>query len=230
MGWLYFGPMKYYSEKLAAERLRRCYELAPEPVQRYLSAELDFIRQKAQPTFSLLELGCGYGRALKSLATSTASVVGIDTSLESLHLARWFLKALPNCHLLAMSAVEMGFRAGQFDLVCCIQNGISAFHVDKRCLVEAAIEVTKPGGRVLFSSYSERFWEPRLEWFRIQAAHGLIGPIDEDATGDGVIACKDGFKAETVSRRDFACLTEGLGKRVAFTEVAESSLFCEVFV
>ena len=82
----------------------------------------------------------------------------------------------------------------------------------------------------MFSSYSDRFWEARLEWFRIQSANRLIGPIDEDATGDGVIVCKDGFKAETVSRRDFASLTAGLGKRVEITEVAESSLFCEVFV
>jgi len=230
VGWLYFGPMKYYSEKLAAERLRRCYELAPEPVQLYLSAEVDFIRQRAQPTFSLLELGCGYGRVLKPLAASVSSAVGIDTSQDSLRLARRFLKDLPNCRLLAMDAVAMGFRAGQFDLVCCIQNGISAFHVDKRRLFEAAIEVTKPGGRVLFSSYSERFWEPRLEWFRIQAAQGLIGPIDEEATGDGIIVCKDGFSAETVSRRDFADCTKGLGRGVVITEVAESSLFCEILV
>jgi 2-polyprenyl-6-hydroxyphenyl methylase/3-demethylubiquinone-9 3-methyltransferase len=221
--------MKYYSEKLAAERLRRCYELAPEPVQRYLSAEVDFVRQRARSTFSLLELGCGYGRALKPLASSVALAVGIDTSLDSLRLAGQILKDLPNCHLFAMSAVEMGFPAGQFDLVCCIQNGISAFHVDKRCLLEAAIEVTKPGGRVLFSSYSERFWEPRLEWFRIQAAHGLIGPIDEEATGDGIIVCKDGFRAETVSRGDFADCTKGLGRGVVITEVEESSLFCEIF-
>jgi hypothetical protein len=50
---------------------------------------------------------------------------------------------------------------------------------------------------VLFSSYSPRFWDPRLEGCRIQAEHGVVGEIDEDATGNGVIVCKDGFTAAT---------------------------------
>jgi 2-polyprenyl-6-hydroxyphenyl methylase/3-demethylubiquinone-9 3-methyltransferase len=222
--------MKYYSKKLAGERLRRCYELAPQPIKRYLSAEIDFVRERVQPSFSILELGCGYGRALKPLAPFAETVVGIDTSLDSLRLASRILEGDLNCHLIAMDAVKIGFRTGRFDLVFCIQNGISAFHVDGRALIQAAIEVTKPGGKVLFSSYSDRFWEPRLEWFRIQSAEGLIGPIDEEATGGGAIVCKDGFRAETISGREFTVLTEGLGTRVVITEVAESSLFCEIIV
>jgi 2-polyprenyl-6-hydroxyphenyl methylase/3-demethylubiquinone-9 3-methyltransferase len=127
-----------------------------------------------------------------------------------------------------MNAVEMGFYPGMFDLVICIQNGISAFHVDQRKLIVAAVEVTKPGGLVLFSSYSERFWEERLLWFRVQAEHGLIGEIDERATGDGVIVCKNGFRATTVRPQEFATLTEGLGKSIKITEVADSSVFCEI--
>jgi 2-polyprenyl-6-hydroxyphenyl methylase/3-demethylubiquinone-9 3-methyltransferase len=222
--------MNYYSKKLAGERLRRCYELAPQPVQRHLAAEIDFVRERVQATFSILELGCGYGRALKPLAPFAKTIVGIDTSPDSLQLASQYLADVPKSHLIAMDAVKMGFPTGRFDLVFCIQNGISAFHVDGRALIRAAIEVTKPGGKVLFSSYSDRFWEPRLDWFRIQSAQGLIGAIDEEATGDGVIVCKDGFRAETVSARDFSDLTKGLGRRVEITEVAESSLFCEVFV
>ena len=32
----------YYSDRLNAERLRRCYEVAPPRVQRYLEAEIGF--------------------------------------------------------------------------------------------------------------------------------------------------------------------------------------------
>ena len=89
---------------------------------------------------------------------------------------------------------------GVFDLTICIQNGISAFRVDKQRLLAEAVRVTKSGGTVFFSSYSSRFWAARLEWFEIQAAHGLVGEIDYRATGDGVIICKDGFCARRISK------------------------------
>ena len=52
-----------------------------------------------------------------------------------------------------MDAAALGFRDRVFDVVVCIQNGISAFKVDRRALIAEAIRVTRPGGSVLFSSY-----------------------------------------------------------------------------
>src|SRR5947209_3540059 len=48
--------------------------------------------------------------------------------------------------------------------------------------------------------YTPQFWEHRLEWFEIQAAHHLIGEIDYQTTGNGTIVCKDGFRATTADR------------------------------
>jgi len=220
----------YYSEKLSANRLRLCYELAPDAVKQYLGAEIEYVAQKITSTSRVLELGCGYGRVLKEISRYPAVTMGIDTSFESLVLACEYLKYCDPCFLFQMNAVDMGLHARQFDLVFCIQNGISAFHVDQAALISEAVRVTRPGGRVLFSSYSEKFWDSRLEWFRIQATHGLVGEIDEDATGDGIIVCRDGFKATTVNPEDFADLATALGLSVSICEVAESSVFLEILV
>jgi len=93
-----------------------------------------------------------------------------------------------------------------------------------------AVRLTRSGGLVLFSSYSARFWEARLEWFEAQAAHGLIGEIDREATRDGVIVCKDGFRAVTVDGEGFRRLVEPLGLVPCIVEVDGSSLFCEISV
>jgi ubiquinone/menaquinone biosynthesis C-methylase UbiE len=90
-------------------------------------------------------------------------------------------------HLVAVDAAHIGFRDRTFDLTLCIQSGISAFGADQSELFSEAVRVTRSGGRVLFSTYCERFWEERLKWFQIQAVHGLIGEIDYHATGNGVI-------------------------------------------
>jgi 2-polyprenyl-6-hydroxyphenyl methylase/3-demethylubiquinone-9 3-methyltransferase len=224
------NPSRYYSDRLSAERLRRCYEVASPRVRQYLEAETRFVLERVTPASLVLEFGCGYGRALAKLANKARRVVGIDTSVASLRLAREDLHSAASCRLAAVDAVRLGFRNGTFQLVACIQNGISAFHVDRRALIEEAVRVTCPGGKVLFSSYSPRFWGDRLEWFRNQAARGLVGEIDEDATGDGVIVCTDGFTATTVSPDEFRVLTSELGLTCTITEVDNSSIFCEIVV
>jgi 2-polyprenyl-6-hydroxyphenyl methylase/3-demethylubiquinone-9 3-methyltransferase len=196
-------------------------------VRQYLDAEFAFAAERIHTPDQLIELGCGYGRVIKDLMTKARMVVGIDTSHTSLLLAQQIKK----CRIARMNAVALGFADRTFDVVLCIQNGLSAFHVDRRTMIAESIRVTRAGGRVLMSSYSEKFWEHRLHWFRLQASEGLLGELDEAATRDGVIACKDGFRAYTISPGEFLALTDGLnvhGRRIE--EVDESSVFCEIIV
>ena len=218
----------YYDDKLFSEKLKRCYEIAPPRVQQYLQAEIEYVLGKIQPNDVVLELGCGYGRILPSLARKADWVIGIDTSLDSLRLGKQILSDLSNCHLFCMDAVHLAFHAQVFDCVVCIQNGISAFHVNRYELVLEAIRVTKPGGIVLFSSYSDKFWQDRLHWFDLQSREGLVGEIDYDKTRDGVIVCKDGFTATTVRPEQFLSLVSQLKVDVRIVEVDESSLFCVI--
>jgi hypothetical protein len=66
-------------------------------------------------------------------------------------------------------------------------------------------------GTVLFSSYSDGFWGDRLRWFEIQSAHGRMGTMDDQATGNGVIVCKDGSPATTVNAAGFSSLAGVVG-------------------
>ncbi|HJY64613.1 MAG TPA: class I SAM-dependent methyltransferase [Ignavibacteria bacterium] len=221
--------MSYYSEKLSAEKLKKCYDLAPERVKQYLEAEINHVLQKVQPSDIVLELGCGYGRVLPAIASKAKQVTGIDTSLSSIEYGQRFTNPVRNCTMVQMDAANLTFNDRTFDLVVCIQNGISAFHVDQRELMKESLRVTKPGGTVLFSSYSEKFWSHRLEWFRLQSEAGLLGEIDFKKSGDGIIVCKDGFTATTVSPEQFLNLTSGFNAEVSIVEVDNSSLFCEIY-
>ena len=218
----------YYSDHLSAERLRRCYELAPPRIKIYLEAEISYIIDRIRPADAVLELGCGYGRVLRKIAATARFAAGIDNSPSSLSMARNTLGHLSRCHLVQMDAGRLGFKDKKFDVVVCIQNGISSLKVDPKTLFSESIRLLRPGGIALFSSYSPKFWSDRLEWFRIQAADGQIGEIDEEATGGGVIVCKDGFRATTFSATDFKSTAESLGLSFRIEEVDESSLFCEL--
>ena len=220
----------YYAYKLSAKRLKQAYEIATPRVKQYLDAEVNHVLERIRPGDLVLELGCGYGRVLPKLTKKAGLVIGIDVSTPSLEFALENIRRIANCSVFQMDAVKLGFRDPSFDCVVCIQNGISAFHVDQRRLIDESIRVTKPNGTVLLSSYSDKFWNPRLEWFELQSEAGLLGEIDYAKTRDGVITCTDGFTATTVSDEDFQALTAHLNLDIRTVEVDESSLFCEIFL
>ncbi|MGD0984831.1 MAG: class I SAM-dependent methyltransferase [Acidimicrobiales bacterium] len=216
----------YYARKLAAESLRQCYEIAPPRVQQYLEAEAEFIVNRLVGDAFVLDLGCGFGRTMSDFARAAALVVGVDTSPRSLRLAQELLRPLPNCLLARVDASRLSFKDGSFDVVVCIQNGLSAFHADRNKVVGEAVRVMRPGGTAYFSTYSDSFWEHRLQWFELQAAAGLIGPLDRERTRDGVIVCADGFEANTIRPAEFRALLTPFDVTLEVVEVGESSIFC----
>lgn len=218
----------YYKEHLSGERLKLCYDLAPPRVWQYLEAEIEHVRRKIQPGDAVLELGCGYGRIIPRLAAKSRLIVGINTSISSITIARKGLDSIGHCHLLVMNAIQLGFPDHAFDRVICIQNGISAFQVDPRLLIREAVRVTKPGGLAIFSTYADQFWSHRLEWFKLQADAGLVGEIDEVRTGNGVIVCKDGFTTTTIRPPEFMKYMEGIRVKIHVEEVDQSSVFYEM--
>ena len=217
---------QYYSESLSSERLKRCYDIAPPRILQYLESEIDYVTSYISHSYRVLELGCGYGRILPTLTLETPNVVGIDISLESLKYNHDTLQNLGMMNLGQMDAGITGFKSNSFDVVICIQNGISAFKLDPIALFEESIRITKSGGTCLFSTYSEKIWKERLEWFQLQADERLLGEIDLDNTGDGKISCNDGFVSTSVSRSDFKSYADELFVTYDIKEIDSSSLFC----
>lgn len=214
----------YYADNLNSAKLFQVYETGIERARQYLEAEIDFVRKDLQGHERILELGAGYGRIMKKLAPYAASIVGIDISEDSIAFGKEYLEDSPNCSLLAMDAHGLDYKS-EFDVVICLQNGLSAMKGDPLNLVRRAMAALVPGGRAYFSSYSPRFWEARLAWFQEQASRGLLGEIDLEKTKDGKIVCKDGFTATTFSAADLAELGDRVGCACRIEEVDESSLF-----
>lgn len=220
----------YYAERLSAFRLKRCYKIAPPRIKQYLEAEIQYVLDYIKQTDVVLELGCGYGRVIARLAQKASNVYGIDNSEDSIRFAQQFTLDLPNVELHKMNANSLNFADQMFDVVIAIQNGISAFKIDPFELVRESCRLTKDGGKVLLSSYSENIWEERLDWFIKQSEEGLLGKIDFKKTGKGVIVCKDGFEATTYTPEDFSKLSSEMGLKVTIEEVDRSSVFCVIHV
>ncbi|WP_303874628.1 hypothetical protein [Tepidanaerobacter acetatoxydans] len=72
---------------------------------------------------------------------------------------------------------------------------------------------------------SKKFWKYRLIWFKEQAEKGVLGELDLDKTKNGVIICKDGFKAITYTLEDLKMIGYLSGYKYQIQEVDESSIF-----
>jgi 2-polyprenyl-6-hydroxyphenyl methylase/3-demethylubiquinone-9 3-methyltransferase len=213
----------YYAEKLNSQKLFQVYETQIPRVKQYLQAEMDFVRENLSKTQSVLELGAGYGRIVRELAPHCGSIVGMDISEESVELGREYLKDYPNADMVVMDVHKMEFPK-PFDIIFCLQNGLSAMRADSTA-IHKILEILAQGGTAYFSSYSAKFWNFRLRWFEEQASKGLLGEIDYTKTQNGVIICKDGFRATMHLPEDFQKIGEESGYPYQMQEVDESSMF-----
>jgi 2-polyprenyl-6-hydroxyphenyl methylase/3-demethylubiquinone-9 3-methyltransferase len=214
----------YYAQNLNAQKLYQVYDTKIPRIKQYLDEEINFIRGRLRGTEDVLEMGAGYGRILKELAPYAKSFVGIDISEGSVAFGKEYLKEFTNACLETKDAHDLGFTE-EFDVVLCLQNALSALKGEASDLIGTSLRVLRKGGTAYFSTYSAKFWEYRMEWFREQADKGLLGGIDEEQTRDGIIVCKDGFQAVTFTEEDFARLGEASGYKYDIQEADESSLF-----
>lgn len=214
----------YYAKKLNSQKLVQVYDTQIPRVKQYLEAEVSFVKENLLGSEKVLELGAGYGRIVKKLASHCKSIVGIDISDESVSLGKEYLKEDLNAEIVTMDANNLTFKE-KFDVILCLQNGLSAMKANSPDFIERILESVVTGGKVYFSTYSENFWDHRLLWFKEQAEKGLLGDIDLDKTKDGVIVCKDGFKAITHTKKDLNLIGRWSGYEYRIQEIDQSSVF-----
>lgn len=213
----------YYDEKLNSDKLFKVYETNIPRVKDYLDSEIEYVLNSLTGNEEVLELGAGYGRIMKKLAPKCKTITGIDISESNVFLGNEYLKENPNARIAKMDVHNLELDK-EYDVILCLQNGLSAMKGDLDTIKDV-LKYLKPGGKAFFSSYSEKFWDHRVLWFKEQADKGLLGEIDLEKTKDGKIVCKDGFIATTHSVDDFHEMGKALNYTYEIKEVKDSSLF-----
>jgi SAM-dependent methyltransferase len=132
--------------RFSADRRRHLTEIEHEhfwfPPRRRLLAAL---ARRCPRAHAAIDLGCGNGGFLPSLAALYPSVVGVDAYPESLAAAR---RCAPEAALIQADACRVPLAGNQFDLVSALDV---LEHVAPESLLAEARRLLRPGGWLLLS-------------------------------------------------------------------------------
>ena len=120
---------------------------------------------------TIIDVGCGGGILAESMAQRGARVTGIDMGEAPLTVARIHqLESGVEIDYLKSTAEQLAAtRAGQFDIVCCLEM---LEHVpDPAAVVSACAELCKPGGDLYFSTINR---SPKSWLFAIVGAEHVL--------------------------------------------------------
>ena len=152
------------------------------PVYETLVRSLDL-----EATGSLLDIGCGAGRALQSYESQASRVAGIDAAAGLLDIARL---RVPKADLRHGSLTELPWPHESFDAV----TGVNSFvYADDGGLAEA-FRVLKPGGRLGIG-----FWVDPMDFVFCMTALGkALGPYVGPASTNTPLAMSESGTAKAL--------------------------------
>jgi len=141
------------------------------PSQRFFPFAADYMMSLAtpKPGERVLDVATGTGMAAIAAAqaiTPGGRVQAIDLSDNMLSKAQFNVSkhALSNVDFYLMDAEQLEFRSNYFDLISCAFGVF--FFTDTARTLNSWLRVLKPGGRIIFTSFSRNTFQPMAGWFR----------------------------------------------------------------
>jgi ubiquinone/menaquinone biosynthesis C-methylase UbiE len=170
-------------------RITNTFDLIAEgydnPSQRFFPFAADYMMSLAQPKPGerVLDIATGTGMAAIAAAqaiTPGGRVQAIDLAENMLAKAQRNVAkhALSNVDFHLMDAEQLEFRSNYFDLISCAFGVF--FFTDTAQALRSWLRVLKPGGRIIFTSFTQSTFQPMAGWFR-EAIEASGHPFPEPA-------------------------------------------------
>jgi SAM-dependent methyltransferase len=183
--------------------------------------DLPFVGRHCPVNGRLIDLGCGTGRLLMSLARRGTRVLGVDLSAEMLAVAREKARQSGvSVDLLRANVTELDcLAANSFDAAACLFStlGMVRGAQERRRVVAHAHRLLRPGGRFILHVHNRWFnlWDrDGRRWLLRNTLGSLVGRA---ALGDRLMPVHQGIANLTLhlfTRREVCRLLKGVGFRV----------------
>ena len=188
----------------------RVIEKPTDAYKKLFESEKEYLVKNIQKNSSVLDVGCGDGRNMKTIFSVTENVTGVDNDKKAVNDAqRAFLKN-PSVKVLLGDILSLPFKDGSFDYVVFFELLDNLSQNKIKALKETA-RVLKKEGKIFLGAYSEDALEERM---RIYKQIGV--PIDR-VEGTKVIFDKSigANESEQFSKKELLDLATAAGLKMS---------------
>jgi len=205
--------------KTLTEWWKAFLKIAPPPISDWVEKETQWLENNIKGS-TVLDVGCGWGDGLKTIARNINKGVGIDSDKKAIKEARENLHSFKNVKLFLRNAKELNFKNNIFDYILCFGNTFGNLGKDKFIALKEMKKVMKNKGKIIISVYSERALPIRIKTY--QKVDVSIGRITED----GTVYVQEGMISEQFSKNKLKKIFRKAGLNVEIKKLNPISYIC----
>lgn len=194
---------------------------SPPPFKIWFEKENLYLRKIITNGSVVLDVGCGTGRNIKEIVDITGRVIGIDNDEIFFKKAQKNLLEFKNVEVFLEDVQKMHFKSNIFDYVICMGATFGNFGFNKIKILKEMKRVTKNGGKIIVSVYSEEALSERLKVYK------KIGLPLKKINKDGKIVTSEGIISEQFSKEKLKNIFNKTGLDVKITKLGSIAYLCE---
>jgi len=135
-------------------------------IKDWLKKENNYLKKNIKKNAIVLDVGCGFGRNIRAITAIAKKIVAIDNNKPLCEKIIKKLSEFRNVDFFCKNAKKIHFGDNTFDYVICMGNTFGDFGKDKLKILKEMKRVTKKGGKIFVSVYSEKALDIRKKEYR----------------------------------------------------------------
>ncbi len=187
------------------------------PPQSYIKLfeqEAIYLKKNIQKGQKVLDVGCGEGKNILSIADITDDIIGLDIDPKAVEITKINTANYSKIKVVLGSVTEIPYKDGIFDVVIFFMTLVNLDSEKDKAISEMK-RVAKDEAKIIISVYSEKALEERMNMYE-QVEVPIVSEINGKLTF-GI----EGFVSEQFSIQDIKNLVEPLGLKIDTYEEVE---------
>lgn len=125
-------------------------------IKDWLKKENNYLKENVKKEAIVLDVGCGFGRNIEVINKIAKKIVGIDNNKPLCEKIIEKLSKFKDVEFFCENAGNTHFQNNTFDYVICMGNTFGDFAKDRLKILREMKRITKKGGKIIISVYSEK--------------------------------------------------------------------------
>lgn len=169
--------------------------------------ERNYLRNNISSNQKVLDIGCGNGRNILSIADITRTITGVDIDSKAVEDTEQNTIQYPKIKVVQGNVTSLPLKDKSFDVVIFSMTLVNLDNQKEKALSEMK-RVIKDNGKIIISVYSEKALSERR---KIYSQVGV--PIINESNGKFIFD-KEGFVSEQFSMKDIRQLIKPIGLKI----------------